>query len=118
MRAAVVVVVAAVGALWVGGCDFLEKKGEVVTCNEQWLCGEDIVSEAQGDQIPTFCTDPDDPDRADQIKQFEKDFAADCGNAPLTCEGGVLDGQAADCVAKCVAKGACDFDPVPQAVTE
>ncbi len=116
MRTRSVLVLAVLGAALAAAssCDVLDPKGEVVTCTQQQLCGEDVATDPVTD---TFCTDPTDADRASQIKQYEKDYADTCAGARLTCTGGALDNQPADCTAKCVTGGACDFNPVPQAVT-
>ena len=87
------------------------KQGEVVTCAQTWTCGDQVVSESN--PAPKFCTDPDDPDRAAQIKQYEKDFADTCAGVPVQC----VDGTDAVCSAVCTPKGTCKIDPAPQSVT-
>ena len=98
----VVVGAVAVAMAGVAACGLLPAKdGEVVTCEEDWLCGDDVASTAS----KKFCTDPDDPERAAQIAQFQKDFKETCAGVPETCIGGI----AATCQAQCTAKGACDI---------
>ena len=98
----VVTIALAAAGFAVSACGlFAAKPGEVVTCEEDWLCGQDIAATA----TKKFCTDPDDPERAGQIAQFEKDFKETCAGVPESCIGGI----ATTCQATCTAKGACDI---------
>lgn len=84
---------------------FSEPPGEVVTCTKSWNCGDTIVSTADD----SFCTDPAEPTRQDQMDNYALQFSNDCDGVPVNCGTGF-----ATCSAKCTAGGACDLqDAVP-----
>ncbi|HEY4220900.1 MAG TPA: hypothetical protein VGO62_06145 [Myxococcota bacterium] len=100
MRFALVALSALLSPL-LSSCNFLPHDGENVTCSEHWVC-PDGTENASATKV--FCTDPDDPDRDGQIKQFEKDFGSTCAGVQEQCVGD----QVATCNAECVAQGKCD----------
>ena len=90
------------------------KPGQVVTCHGTWTCNDAAGTATElSSEDKTFCTDPDDPNRAGQINQFEQDFADTCDSVPRVCN----DNSPAICAATCTPTEACVIDVAPQSVT-
>jgi hypothetical protein len=98
--AALVAALAAVLGL-VSACE--APPGDVVTCTQEWSCElNGVVS----DNVDTFCTDPNDEDRAADITAYQAEFAETCDSVNIDCGGGVF----ATCAATCATGGgACDI---------
>lgn len=96
--------------------------GEVVTCNQTWTCGDDVVADNSqsvlaGDVGHVFCTRPGTDafggtagadERSADIAAYAASFADDCSGANIRCLNPAEDGEFATCAATCVVAGTCD----------
>ena len=75
--------------------------GEIVTCQKEWSCElAGVVSE----DADTFCTRPEDEDRATDITSYQEEFAETCDSVNVDCGNG----EFATCAATCTVGGECD----------
>lgn len=95
------VVSAVFSLLAVAACE--PPPGDIVRCSKEWSCE---VAGVVSEDSDTFCTRPDDEDRATDIAEYQTEFAETCDSVNVDCGEGVF----ATCAAVCTTGGGeCDI---------